>query len=261
MSAKDGHRGSQSRGGRTAASSKRGKSSFAIMLTDNPDRSATESTETTSVKIGPPVESVKMLVAGKGRGSARFHLLVIVLLWCAIYIPGMFSPPLLDDADARHAEAAREMLQRHDFVTMYVDGVRYLDKAPLPYWLNAASHALFGINEFAVRLPMSLAALALLVSVYLLGRDLAGPNAGFFSALVLATAIGPYIYTRFFIPDILVCFWLTLTVHLFLRALEGKAVRVWCWLIGAVTALNVLTKGLIGVVFPALIFIGYLFLT
>lgn len=189
------------------------------------------------------------------------RLFLILLLWALIYIPGMFSPPLLDDADARHAEAAREMLQRHDFVTMYVDGVRYLDKAPLPYWLNAASHALLGINEFAVRLPMSLAALALLASVYFLGRDLAGSNAGFFAALVLATAIGPYIYTRFFIPDILVCFWLTLTVHLFFRAIEGKTVRVCCWLIGAVTALNVLTKGLIGVVFPALIFIGYLFLT
>ena len=189
------------------------------------------------------------------------RLLVILLLWALIYIPGMFSPPVLDDADARHAEAAREMLQRRDFVTMYVDGVRYLDKAPLPYWLNAASHALLGINEFAVRLPMSLAALALLASVFFLGRDLAGPNAGFFAALVLATAIGPYIYTRFFIPDILVCFWLTLTVHLFFRVIEGKTVRVCCWLIGAVTALNVLTKGLIGVVFPALIFIGYLFLT
>src|SRR5262249_19467974 len=107
-------------------------------------------------------------------------VVAIVALWALIYVPGMFSPPLLDDADAGHAEAAREMLDRHDFVTMYVDGVRYLDKAPLPYWLNAASHALFGINEFAVRLPMSLAALALFVSVFFLGRDLAGENAGFF---------------------------------------------------------------------------------
>jgi len=230
------------------------------MLTDNPDRSATESTETTSVKIGPPAESVKILVAGKGRGSPRFHLLVIVLLWCAIYIPGMFSPPLLDDADARHAEAAREMLQRHDFVTMYVDGVRYLDKAPLPYWLNAASHAVFGINEFAVRLPVSLAALGLLLAIYFLGCELADANAGFFAALILASAVGPYIYTRFFIPDIMVCLWLTLTLHLFFRTLEGTPSRLLCWLIGVVTALNVLTKGLIGVVFPALIFVGYLFL-
>ena len=185
---------------------------------------------------------------------------LIVLFWLAIFVPGMFSPPLLDDADARHAEAAKEMLERHDFVTMYVDGVRYLDKAPLPYWLNAASHALFGINEFAVRLPMSLAALALFLSIFFLGRDLAGKKAGLFAALILATAVGPYIYTRFFIPDIMVCLWLTLTVHLFVRTLEEKPARLLCWAIGGVTALNVLTKGLIGIVFPALIFVGYLLL-
>lgn len=193
--------------------------------------------------------------------SDAARLLLIVLFWALIYIPGMFSPPLLDDADARHAEAAREMLQRHDFVTMYVDGVRYLDKAPLPYWLNAASHAIFGINEFAARLPMTLAALALFLSVFFFGRDLAGSNAGFFAAMILATAIGPYIYTRFFIPDIMVCLWLTLTMHLFFRTLDGSPRLSLCWLIGAVTAINVLTKGLIGVVFPLLIFVGYLFLT
>ncbi len=185
----------------------------------------------------------------------------IVGIWALIYIPGLFSPPLLDDADARHAEAAREMLDRHDFVTMYVDGVRYLDKAPLPYWLNAASHAAFGINEFAVRLPITLAALALFLSVFYLGRDLAGEYTGFFAAIILATAVGPYIYTRFFIPDIMVCLWLTLTVHLFVRTLDdGRPSLLLCGLLAGVTALNVLTKGLIGLVFPALIFGGYLFL-
>lgn len=214
-----------------------------------------------SVTEEPP-GTIRGTAASSGGSRGNFaYVLAIALLWALIYVPGLFSPPLLDDADARHAEAAREMLQRHDFVTMYVDGVRYLDKAPLPYWLNAASHALFGINEFAVRLPMSLAALALCLAVFFLGRDLSSATAGFFAALVLATAIGPYIYTRFFIPDIMVCLWLTLTVHLFFRTLRGNPGRLLCWLIGAVTALNVLTKGLIGVVFPVLIFAGYLFLT
>jgi 4-amino-4-deoxy-L-arabinose transferase-like glycosyltransferase len=195
--------------------------------------------------------------------STRFSLpmiLGIAALWALIYIPGLFSPPLLDDADARHAEAAREMLERHDFVTMYVDGVRYLEKAPLPYWLNATSHVLFGISDFAVRLPTSLAALALFLAVFWLGRDLAGDKAGFFAAIVLATSVGPYIYTRFFIPDIMVCLWLTVTVHLFVHTFEGTPSPLLCWLLGVVTALNVLTKGLIGIVFPVLIFVGYLFL-
>ena len=185
-------------------------------------------------------------------------ILGIVALWALIYAPGLFSPPLLDDADARHAEAAREMLQRHDFVTIYVNGVRYLEKAPLPYWLNAASHAIFGISEFAVRLPTSLAALALFLAVFFLGRDLAGDKAGLFASIIITTAVGPYIYTRFFIPDIMVCLWLTLTIHVFVRTLNGKPSMSLCWLLGVLTALNVLTKGLIGIAFPILILAGYL---
>jgi 4-amino-4-deoxy-L-arabinose transferase-like glycosyltransferase len=185
-------------------------------------------------------------------------ILGIVALWALIYAPGLFSPPLLDDADARHAEAAREMLQRHDFVTIYVNGVRYLEKAPLPYWLNAASHAIFGISDFAVRLPTSLAALALFLAVFFLGRDLAGDKAGLFASIIITTAVGPYIYTRFFIPDIMVCLWLTLTIHLFVRTLDGKPSASLCWLLGVLTALNVLTKGLIGIAFPILILAGYL---
>jgi len=220
-------------------------------LEDNPGKSEIESLTSGVQKNTQPD-------AQGGRSFA--YMAMIVAFWALIYVPGLFSPPLFDDADARHAEAAREMLQRHDFVTMYVNGIRYLDKAPLPYWLNAASHAIFGISEFAVRLPTSLAALALFVMLFRLGRNLAGDTAGFFAAILLATAVGPYIYTRFFIPDIMVCLWLTLTIDLFVRTLDGEPPALLCWLLGAVTALNVLTKGLIGVVFPVLIFAGYLIL-
>jgi hypothetical protein len=91
---------------------------------------------------------------------------------------------------------------------------------------------------------------------------MAGERAGLFSALVLGTAIGPYIYTRFEIPDIMVGFWLILTVHLFLRTLDqANPSRLLCWSLAIVTACNVLTKGLIGVVFPIAIIGGYLLLT
>ena len=60
-------------------------------------------------------------------------LAIIFVLWGAIYFAGIFSPALLDDVDTIHAEAAREMVQRHDWVTLYTDGIRYLEKAPLMY--------------------------------------------------------------------------------------------------------------------------------
>src|SRR5580700_10515540 len=66
-------------------------------------------------------------------------ILLIVLLWVTIYVAGMFTPALLDDVDTVHAEAAREMLLRHDWVTLYTNGIRYLEKAPLLYWSMATS--------------------------------------------------------------------------------------------------------------------------
>jgi len=169
---------------------------------------------------------------------------------------------MMDDVDSEHAQIPVEMLQRHDYVTMYVDGVRYMEKAPLPYWIMAGIYSVAGVSEFSVRLELTLFALLTLLAVFLLGRELAGEEAGFYSALVLGTAIGPYIYTRFIIPDIMVCFWLTVTVYLFWRTLEEpQPSRLLCWSIGVVTALDVLTKGLIGLVFPIGIIGGYLLVT
>jgi 4-amino-4-deoxy-L-arabinose transferase-like glycosyltransferase len=197
-----------------------------------------------------------------GHSRTSLYLCTIGLLWALIYVPGLFSPGLMDDADAVHAEASREMLSRHDFITLHANGVRYLDKAPLLYWLTAGSYAAFGFSEFSTRLPLSLFVLAALLAVFLLARDIAGNDAGFFSALILATAVGPYIFTRFLIPDVVVGLWLTITVHLFWRSLNvSRPSLALCWSLGIVTALNVLTKGLIGAVFPVGIIGLYLLIT
>ena len=85
----------------------------------------------------------------------------LAIVFAAVYLGALFSPALLDDADSTHAEAAREMFVSGDYVTLHVNGVRYLEKAPLPYWLVAISYHLFGVNEFATRLPMALSVLLL----------------------------------------------------------------------------------------------------
>src|SRR5204863_2211605 len=102
---------------------------------------------------------------------------IIGLLWGAIYLAGMFAPALLDDADTVHAEAAREMVLRHDWVTLYANGVRYLEKAPLMYWGVAASFRLFGVAEWSARLPLVIGVLALLIAVYFLGKRIYGERA------------------------------------------------------------------------------------
>lgn len=198
---------------------------------------------------------------------------MIVFAWFVLHIGCLFTPGLLDDVDSIYIEIARSMLLRHDYVTPYIDGIRFFDKPPLLYWLAAGSMHIFGAYDWAARLPLALLTLALLVAVYALGLRLFAEispaahrdRAALYSALALATCIGPFLYTRFFIPDIVICLWMTLAVHTFLIALdrirEKSSALLPCLAFAAVTALNLLTKGIIGVVFPIAFVLLYLALT
>jgi 4-amino-4-deoxy-L-arabinose transferase-like glycosyltransferase len=193
----------------------------------------------------------------------RLHSIwLIIILWSMIYFAGMFTPALLDDVDSVHAEAAREMLYRHDWVTLYTNGIRYLEKAPIMYWTIATSYRLFGVSDWSTRLPLMLGVLGLLLATYKLGQYAYGEDGGLYAAVVVATSIGPYIFTRFLIPDVLVGLWLTIGYLFFLRSLEeNPPSRLTCWGFAVTCALNVLTKGLIGLVFPAGAIGLYLLLT
>jgi len=195
-------------------------------------------------------------------GRPRLYLVALFLFWAAVYIPGLFRPALLDDADSVHAEAAREMLLRNDWVTLHIDGVRYLEKAPLLYWSVALSFRMFGVADWTARLPLALGILALLYSVFVLGRRVFGETGGFYAALAAGFSFGPFVFTRFLIPDILVGLWLILSLDFFLRTLEEPVPsRTSCWGLAVTAALNVLTKGLIGLVFPVATIALYLLAT
>ena len=96
----------------------------------------------------------------------RWALFVTFLLFSIVYISSLTSPSLLDDADASHSEAAREMYARGDYVTLHINGVRYLEKAPLIYWLVAFGFRVFGVGELAVRLPSAISLCLLMVLAY-----------------------------------------------------------------------------------------------
>jgi 4-amino-4-deoxy-L-arabinose transferase-like glycosyltransferase len=174
---------------------------------------------------------------------------VLAIVFAAVYAGSLFSPALLDDADSTHAEAAREMYVTGDYVTLHVNGVRYLEKAPLPYWLVAVSYHLFGVNEFATRLPMALSVLFLGLLGFVWGRRAFGERAGIYGCLFVYTAAGVFLFTRILIPDVLLSLLIAASLYFFLTALEDRA--AWRWYAGyACMALGVLTKGLIALAFP-----------
>jgi 4-amino-4-deoxy-L-arabinose transferase-like glycosyltransferase len=208
-----------------------------------------------------------LLASNSSAGRQKVLVFFIVLVWAVIYLGSLFQPPLMDDADTVHAEAAREMVETGDWVTLKINGgFRYLEKAPLMYWLVAASYKTFGVHDWSARLPIALGMLALLLVVYRIGRRFYGDEGGLYAALALGTGFGPFIYTRFMIPEMLVALWLAMGFDFFLMSLEqserGEKPSLWvCWGLAATMALNVLTKGLIGLVFPIGTIFIYLVLT
>src|ERR1700752_2388131 len=183
-------------------------------------------------------------------------LAAIFLLWLAIFVPGLPHPSLFDGADGAHGEAGREMLTLHDWVTLHENGIRYLEKAPLPYWGMAVSFRLFGVSESSARLAQGLGVL-----LVRMGRRFLSAEAGFWAAVVCVTSFGFYLFTRILIPDLLVGLWIGLGLYFFLRGWqEPSPSMLSCWGLAVTVGLNVLTKGLIGLVFPCAIIFVFLLL-
>ena len=190
--------------------------------------------------------------------------IVLAILWFLFYGSWtLLTPPLLDDADSVHAEVAREMLERHDWTTLYANGIRYLEKAPLLYWSMAASFKLFGVGAAAARIPLALAVLALAMTMESFGRRaFAATRAGLLAGLITLSSFGIFIFTRITIPDAAVCLWIALAIFCYWVQLQRSAPSpLLCWGFAAACALNVLTKGLIGIVFPVAVVLLHLLAT
>ncbi len=186
----------------------------------------------------------------QSKHESRVAYWALAVVFLAVYVGSMFTPGLLDDADSTHAEAAREMVVSGDYVTLHVNGVRYLEKAPLPYWLVAFSYKVLGVNEFSTRLPMVLSVMLLGVLAFCWGRRAFGERTGIYAALFVYTCAGVYLFTRVLIPEVLLSLLIAAALYFFLTALEPGA-KTWRWYAGYATmALGVLTKGLIALVFP-----------
>src|SRR5208283_4994356 len=193
--------------------------------------------------------------------------LVLVGLWSAIFIATITRPALLDDADSVHAEAVREMVQSGDWVTLRINnGIRYLEKPPVMYWLAALSVSAFGLQDWALRLPLALFSLFLILLVFRFGARFWGERGGFYSGIVIATCLGHYAFTRILWPDVILSFSIAFSLYMYvLITLEEQGpknigpVDPRCAALYISAALAVLTKGLIGVVFTgAIIFVHIL---
>jgi hypothetical protein len=169
----------------------------------------------------------------------------------------------MDDVDAVQAQIARNMLQSGDWVIARLDGVPYLEKSPLVYWLMAASYRVFGVHDWAARIPIALAAVLLAWVTYRYGRWAFNSRAGYYAGLVLATCVGLFLFTRILIPDVILTLTTCLAFWSFQRATdeEEPQPRLWAAILSASLGVGVMLKGLIALVVPGGGVFVYLLLT
>src|ERR1700740_2068472 len=208
------------------------------------------------------------LPASKGASGLlcrRWLLLSLVFIFAAaIYLGCVLSPPsLMDDVDAVQAQIARTMLASGDWVTARLDGVLYLEKAPLIYWLIAIFYKFFGVSDWVARLPVALASIGLAILSAFFGMWAFGKRAGFYAGLCMSTCIGLFLFTRIQIPDVMLTFTIALAMWAFLRALdeEEKRPRLWAAVLAASLGTALLLKSLVGFVLPVAAAFIYLCLT
>jgi len=181
----------------------------------------------------------------------------VLVLFAFVYVGSLFSPGLQDDADSTHAEAAREMSVTHDYVTLKVNGNRYLEKAPLMYWAVSLCYLCFGPNEFSTHLAVVVSMLLLVLLAMRWGRRAFGGGAAIYAGLFVATAAGCYLFTRILIPESILSLFIAASFYFFVTALEDR--NPWRWYSGyACLALAVLTKGLLAIVVVGLTLLLYL---
>ncbi len=191
----------------------------------------------------------------KGSSWTR-DLLILTLLLGVLFGFDLGGRALWSPEEGRYSEIAREMVVSGDYVTLRLNGIRYLQKPPLFSWLQSATIKVFGLSEWSLRLWPAIFAIVGCLAVYVAGRKLFGRRTGLVSAAVLATSGLWYAMGHVINLDMAVSALLTCAMLAFLWGTKeppGYKRRVAMWLFFAFAALATLTKGLIGIVIPALV--------
>jgi len=187
----------------------------------------------------------------------RQDLILILAAGLPFLFFGLGSISLLDPDEGMYGAIAREMAQGGDWITPHFNGVRYLEKPPLYFWLTALTMTFLGPSELAVRLWSALPGLGTAILIWRLGCRLYSGRSGVLSAVIFLTSIGIFRYTRVAATDSLLIFSLTLAIYGFVKTTIHRTPSRYPWegqlLFYAGLALGFLSKGLIGIGFPLLI--------
>jgi 4-amino-4-deoxy-L-arabinose transferase-like glycosyltransferase len=185
-------------------------------------------------------------------------LLLLLLVAALAFFVGLGRLPLLEPDEGRNAEVAREMLVSGDLITPHFDTLTYLDKPAVYFWLVAGSFRLWGINEWAARLPSALLALGTMLLAWYLGRRMFGDSAGLRAGIIFATTPLAIALSRLVIFDMTLAFLVTVALVCFWFARESNFKRAWLDVaMFAAMGVATITKGPVGFLLPLLTILAF----
>lgn len=180
-------------------------------------------------------------------------LALVITFFYALFLD---QRPLMAPDEGRYAEIPREMVESGNYITPKLNGLTYLEKPPLFYWMQSLSIKLFGVHEWNLRLMNMMMGVLGAIITYIAGRRLFNRRTGLLASFILATSALYYCMAHFVTLDMTLSFFLCATLFSFiLGANESKRSiqKIYFWSMYIFAAGAVLTKGLIGIAFPGII--------
>ena len=187
----------------------------------------------------------------------RHALLVILIALAALlHVVTIGTGDLYSETEGQYAGAAREMAASHNWLLPTNNGIPRLQKPPLLYWLIIASYEILGVNEAAARLPVAVAVVATVALIFLIGEKISDYWRGFIAGLIYLSFCGTFLLARIVMPEPLVSAFMAGAMFCGICGYERKRHRrVWFAGVWIFAALACLTKGLLGIVYPVVVFV------
>ena len=178
------------------------------------------------------------------------YFLPIIAVALTLSLFRLGAAKLFDVDEAVFSEATREMVIDHNWITPTYNGINRYDKPILFYWLMAGSYELFGVDEFAARLPSALAAVLLTAALFFFSARTGNSRYKGYAALSAVLSVYFLVYSRAAVTDMALTLFISLSLFSFYLFSEQGGRRLYRHGFYLFSALAFLTKGLIGIVFP-----------
>ena len=178
------------------------------------------------------------------------QVMFLMVMVSGIYLFNFHVNDIWTPNESFYAEAVREMFESGNFVEIFYNYEPRYNKPPLTYWSIALSSAIFGLNEFGIRLPIVLMGIGSIWLTYLLGRRLFGDRGGIYALVMMALSLQMLALKQFASPEMPLTFFFTLTMYWFIKGYQDNRFR-YILLFYIALGLTVLTKG-----YPYIIVIG-----